>query len=271
MKQTSTHTPQKLKASSSKCAWLLGLLMLTGGAVHAQSNPTKSAADFTKNNVKINLFSLPMKNISLQYERGLGAKTSVAVGFRLQPKGVIPFQGAIRNLVESDEPDNAGLDFVNNATMGNWAITPEFRFYMGKKPHNGFYFAPFVRIGDYSLDWLYKYEESNGTLTEIDMKGKLSTIGGGLMIGAQWHLGSRILLDWWILGPQYNSSKLTLNGTTDLSHMSQADRDDLTSSLQDISFPGGSASAEVKDDGVKVTGSFGIPGIRTGLCIGFTF
>lgn len=249
------------------------LLALMAGYSNPSSAQTEDTEDYTKNNIKLNVYSLPMKNLSLQYERGLGTRTSVALGVRFQPKGALPFQNTLKNIIkeEPEDSENAGLDFVKNAKMGNWAITPEFRFYLGKKPHNGFYFAPFLRVGGYSLDWMYKFTAEDGTITDIDLKGKMSTFGGGLMIGSQWHIGKHILIDWWILGPMYNSSKLTLDGNTDLSSLSYADQQELQKSLQDISFPGGSVNASVNDDGVKATGNFGIPGIRTGLCIGYTF
>ena len=125
---------------------LIIILLATSGCFLAKAQTENNVStDFKKNIVKLNLFSLPLKNLSLQYERGLNENMSVALGVRFQPKGSIPFQSTIRNSMDTDnDTADAGLDFVNNAQISNWAITPEFRYYFGKKPLNGFYIAPFI-------------------------------------------------------------------------------------------------------------------------------
>lgn len=255
-----------------KMATVAAGMILCSKPSHAQSGSDQS---FNANHVKINVMALGVKNFSLQYERGLGSKTSVALGVRLQPKGALPFQSTFKRLMESSDDaageNNAGADFANNAKMGNWAITPEFRYYLGKKPHSGFYFAPFIRIASYSLDWVYQYHESTGSSIDVDLKGKMTTFGGGLLLGTKWNLGKNITLDWWIIGPSISSAKVSLESNTDLSSLSQADRDELNQSLQDIKFPGGSITSEVRADGVTAKGNFVIPGLRTGICIGYTF
>src|SRR5690606_34078277 len=120
-----------------------------------EKKPGSGNEDFTKNNVKLNLFALPLKNFSLQYERGLNENISVSMGVRFQPKSKLPFANTLSDLFESDgeEGDATLTDFFDNAKAGSWAITPEFRYYFGKQPLNGFYVAPYVRIGGNSLDW----------------------------------------------------------------------------------------------------------------------
>jgi hypothetical protein len=227
-----------------------------------------SANEFYKNRVKLNLFALPIRSFSVQYERGLNENISVSMGIRLQPKGPIPFRNAIKNSYDADSID---VDFLDNARISSWAITPEFRYYFGKKPLNGFYVAPYIRLEGNKLDWTYKYTEDNGNVRNIGIHGKTSGIAGGLMLGAQWRLAKRMLVDWWIIGVAYGSYKVTLNGASDLSDMSAADKKEIEDTIESSGFGNNGFNATVTNSGVTADVKVGLPGIRTGLCIGYTF
>lgn len=236
-------------------------------ALSAIAQQPSDDADFTKNNVKLNLFALPLKNISLQYERGLNENMSVCMGVRFQPKSKLPFANTLSNAFEDSDEDGATIkDFFDNAKAGSWAITPEFRYYFGKKPLNGFYLAPYVRIGGNSLDWMYNFKMDDGNIKKVDFSGKVNSVYGGLLLGAQWHFGKAIVLDWWILGPSYGSMNIKLNADTDLSDLSANDKKELEESFDIDNF-----TTEVNNNGVKVTGKMPMFGLRTGLCIGYTF
>jgi hypothetical protein len=227
------------------------------------------SGDFTKNKVKLNLFGLPLKNISVQYERGLTEDISVCLGIRVQPKGDLPFKNSISRAI-GDE-DTTANDLVDNAKASSWAITPEFRYYFGKRPLSGFYIAPYARIGGNSLEWSYAFRKDDGTMKGMDFSGKVNSIYGGLLLGAQWHLGKGFLIDWWILGPSYGSMKITLNADGDMTDLSAEDRQDIEDALNGIGYNGHEVETKISDNGVKVTGKLPMFGLRMGLCIGYTF
>lgn len=243
----------------------LALGVLFSGSVAAQS----SADNLRPNYVKLNIFPIALKTISLQYERGLGKHISVSLGLRLQPKGSLPFKNSILNSLEST--DTTARDFVSNAQMSNWAITPEFRYYLGKKPQNGFYIAPFLRIGGNKLDWNYNYRKDDGTIKPVAFNGTVNSFGGGILFGAQWHLRSNIILDWWIIGPMYSSQKLSLNANADLSDLTTKEREDLQENLEGLELFGQKVEAEVTSKGASASNTFAMPGLRTGFCIGYCF
>jgi hypothetical protein len=89
-------------------------LLIYSSYCQAQENP---------NVVKINIGSLLVKNFSFQYERAVSKKTSAALGIRFQPYGDIPFQSWFEDQI--DEPDIQ----IGDGKTGNFAITPEFRYY----------------------------------------------------------------------------------------------------------------------------------------------
>lgn len=247
------------------------ILSLAIGLLLALSATAQLSLLRPRNNmVKLNLFPIAFKTASLQLERGFGKHISVSLGLRLQPKTNLPFKNTILNAMD-DADDSTAKDFVTNAKMSNWAITPEFRYYLGRKAHNGFYIAPFLRFGGNTLEWNYYFDKDNGTKKPIAFNGTVNSFGGGILFGAQWHLGGGFILDWWILGPMYSSQKLSLNADSDLSDLTPKERKDLQENLEGLELFGNKVEAEVTTKGVHATNSFSMPGLRTGLCIGYCF
>lgn len=105
-----------------KLLLLTGLLLLITPGVFAQ----KASEKHQKNFVKVNLTSLFLKNYGIQYERVLSKRVSAAIGFRLMPYTTIPFKDKIIDMANFE--DQEPVDFLNNAQIANYSITPEIRF-----------------------------------------------------------------------------------------------------------------------------------------------
>ncbi|RYY69047.1 MAG: DUF3575 domain-containing protein [Chitinophagaceae bacterium] len=218
----------------------------------------------TKNIIKVNLPALAFKNISLQYERAVGKRTSLAATFRLMPKGKLPFRDAI-----SDIADDAELDRqLANTEVGNFAIMPEMRYYVGKKGAlKGFYLGPFINFSRYDASLLYEYEDLL-TTKNIPLSGNVNTITGGLMFGAQWKLSNVLSLDWWILGPNYGVSRGDLTGRKSLT---PSEQQSLRDELEDLDIPLTKFTYQVDGNGATIDFKGPWAGVRAGLCIGINF
>lgn len=169
-----------------------------------------------KNNiVKINLPALAVKNISLQYERKISNRTSVAANIHTIPFGNLAFQSTFKNLA-----DNGEVQF-DQFKLGSFGIVPEFRYYVGKKgAMHGFYIGPFISFTNYKINLPINYK--NGVIIKTGIfDGKLNSVIGGLQFGAQFKLSNNLTLDWWILGPNCGSANGTLNLTTTLNTFEQ--------------------------------------------------
>lgn len=193
------------------------LLVISGQAFSQQKIKIKDAGavNAKKNIVKINLPALAFKNISVQYERQVGKRTSVAANFHTIPFGVLPFESVFKNL--------NGSSYVQYSQfkLGSFGVVPEFRYYVGRKGAlHGFYLGPFINFSNYKLNLPLNY--SNNTRTGI-FDGTLNTVTGGLQLGAQFRLGKNVTLDWWILGPNYGTANGTLSFATALSQSEQSD------------------------------------------------
>ncbi len=153
--------------------------------------------------IKINVPALFFKNFSFQYERAVGKKQSFAVAVRYRPKSSIPFQKTIQDLFTDT---TIRLDL---ARLSNFGITPEYRFYPGKKGvFRGLYLGPFISYNNYSGDapinyWAYNSQTNQFIPKVAVFKGSINTYTAGLQIGAQWHFSKRLSLDWWIVGLNY--------------------------------------------------------------------
>jgi len=151
--------------------------------------------------VKINLPALVFGNLSFQFEQSINKRRSWAVAFRFRPKGVIPMRELVKRMVDDT------LIRLNDAKIGNVGIIPEYRFYLGKKGAlHGFYLAPMIGYNYYYGNLPVKYYDYiNNTIIDKSalFSGHVHTVTAGLQVGAQWKLGKKWYLDWWIIGPNY--------------------------------------------------------------------
>ncbi len=229
-----------------------------------KGNKKEESAPVQKNVIKVNLFAIALKNITLQYERAVARKVTIAGTFRLMPKGSIPFKSSFINLANDPQTERQ----INNLKVGNFAFMPEVRYYLSKKgAFRGFYLGLFASIAKYNADIVYEYDDA-GTTKNIPMKGGITGITGGLMIGAQFKLSKKIYLDWWALGPNYGSSSGKISGQKSLSASEQKS---LKDELNGLDVPLTKFTYDVNGNGATLNFKGPWAGLRSGLCIGFRF
>lgn len=228
----------------------------------------KADPDETQNIVKLNVPALILKNVSLQYERAVGKRISVGLGIRFAPKSTLPFKNKFKDLVDDDEVSRQ----LDNFKTGNFALTPEFRFYVGKNGvFRGFYLAPFVRYATYSGELPYEYNTSvTDQQRSLFMSGRINTFSGGFMLGSQFKLSQKVYFDWWILGASAGSSSGHLNGTSP-TPLSEEEQQGLRDALNDLDNDYIKTESTVDASGarVKINGPWYT--VRAGLCVGYRF
>lgn len=218
-----------------------------------------------KNEVKLNLFSLALGNISLQYERAFTPQFSGAFGFRVGPERALPFASSAKTVFKDD---TLAERMIDGARISNYAFTPEIRYYFGKGYTKGFYLGLFGRFGKFSLDVPFTVHDASfaGGQQEFLLKGGYSYGGGGIQMGAKFNLSKRVSLDWFMFGPMVSFGTVSLDVAADLSGMTADGRDE---TIRELANTFGEAT--VDDNGIRVSKSLPVPGIRTGLSIGFRF
>jgi len=190
------------RAPVTPLPYLIGILLVLPVAVLAQS--AEPSGDLM-NSFKVNLSSLVLKNISVSYERSLSEKWSAGLGFRYMPKSSIPFAGTVNNIINNEEVD------VADARVGNIAITPEVRYYLGKGRMHGFYIGAYGRYADFDATVPVNYTTEINTTETAQFIGNIHSFSGGLLFGAQYHFFGRLTLDIWLVGAHYGGSSGDLN------------------------------------------------------------
>ena len=229
----------------------------------------KSApASVPKNILRWNLSSLALGNYHFTYERALSRKISLSLSYRFMPTGTIPFKDYFDNNLQSSDVK------FSEITVGNSAITPELRFYLGKGNMKGFYLAPYLRFSTFNATTPITYTSTSGgpAIEKTgDFKGKVTATSGGIMLGWQFNLSKKLLLDFQIIGAHYGSC----NGNLDLITvvpLSPSDQTSLQNSLNGIKIDPFNITSTVNSSGanIKVSGPWG--GIRgANIGIGFRF
>lgn len=223
-----------------------------------------------KNNFKISLTSLLFGNFQLQYERSLTKRIGVVVGYSFIPKGAIPFRTQLNDLT-ADNADTQGI--FEKSELGYKAFTPEVRFYLGKGYGKGFYIAPFYRNVRYDItnvNFTFSSDVAGVTEQNLSMGGKLSANSFGLQLGAQFNLGKHLILDWWIVGPHYGTSKGDFVGITDR-NLTTFEQQELKKELDNIELPLSDIKTEVNARGAKINVSGPWGGVRSGISLGYRF
>jgi hypothetical protein len=224
----------------------------------------------THNLIKINLAPLLLKSYSLQYERILNRKFSVAVQYRTMPTTGLPFKSTILKLIDNDEPDTKKI--IEDFRMSNYAITPEVRIYLSRKGFGrGFYIAPFYRYASFtSNDFNVFFSDENNGEQSIKMSGKLTANTFGLAMGVQSALGKHVVLNIGFFGPHFGSGNGEFNGTS--SHpLNAEEQEDLRDQLEGIDIPLINNTVEVNANSasLKLDGPWG--GMRFTIGLGVRF
>jgi hypothetical protein len=233
--------------------------------------PASAQKDQTKNNIlKVNLSAITLHNYALQYERVLKHRQSFAIAVGVSPNVDLPFKQTLMDQFSTNQDAQRAIESTQFSKI---TISPEYRFYFGKKgAPSGLYLAPFARYTNMTLNQDYTYTPSNGIEHTATLKGKVSGIGAGAMLGAQWSIGKRVALDWWIIGPFIGAMNARLHGTGDMSDLSAQDKINLEHDIENVDLPLWKIDATVGNNTIdaKVTGPF--YGVRAfGINLGYRF
>jgi len=222
------------------------------------------------NIIKLNLLSPFFKNISIQYERVINKFLSVAVSARYMPGISIPYVNLMYNLSGSTDP--ATEDAIKGMRMSNFAISPEVRFYVGKKGYGrGFYVAPNYRYAQFKINNLqYIYTNYPAGDSSLTFSGNLNVHYGGVLLGAQWALGKHLSLDWWFFGPLVGIENSDINISSSLP-LSEEDQNDLRQNLENLNIPHTQKTVNVNENGGSLKLHGLMAGFNFGLALGVKF
>ncbi len=214
------------------------------------------------NIIRWNIGSLALKNYHFTYERSLTKHLSLSISYRTMPKGTVPFQSQLEKAINSSD-----INF-SNFQMGNTTWTLAGRAYLGIGKLKGFYFEPYLRFANFDLSAPVKY--TSGTVTkEALFVGNVKSTSPGLMIGWQFQLATKLVMDIQLLGGHYGHSNGDLSFIAALNSQEQSA---LQQSLANIKPDPFKFTYTVDGNGAKIKTDGPWAGIRgANIGIGFRF
>jgi Protein of unknown function (DUF3575) len=257
-----------------KKSLLIIALILSGASMQAQS--WGDGETEKQNIVKFNVYGPIFRNFPFQYERLLPNKKSICLGLRFMPNGVFPGLSSFKNFINSGQSvqDTAFNNLLDGIKLSGFAITPEFRFYFGAESGKGFYLGPMLRYENFAVSFPTRYEISNNQTRVFDFTGRCNSLGFGAQLGAQWHLGSNITLDWSFVGGYVRWNTLSIAVTSNDFGLSQQDLDQIRTDVNadlTTSNPFSYKLTTLNNQKIEFTGnSLGLS-MRTALSLGFRF
>ncbi len=220
------------------------------------------------NTLKINLVSLAFKSISVQFEHTL--TNHLAFDIQLGIMIPHPFPSALFK-IDTIGKNGSYTQALNAKFNSGFQFTPEIRYYFRGKGARGFYTGAYLRYSSYSIsaDGVHR-ENSSSPEKYYTYNGNATCTNLGIIIGSQFSLGSRIVLDWWILGLQAGVNRVSMKSEGDFSTVDKNDYiNTADANLKQIpTFKNFSATMTNTEATLKF--DF-LLGLRSGLCLGFRF
>lgn len=224
-----------------------------------------------KNIIKANLSSLAFGNYHATFERAILKKMSLSISYRYGEKKALPIEQITKDFI-----DDPNLNF-GRFMLGNSAITPELRLYLGMGKMKGFYVAPYARFANFDFTIPIKYQTGFGNFADADFVGTIKSTSYGVMFGTQYQILKKLVLDIWIVGGHYGTSSGDLIATfpnLPNGQLTASQRTSLEQAIQDIDVSPfklkGTIAADNKSGTIISDGPWA--GVRgAGLSLGFRF
>ncbi len=184
------------------------------------------------------------------------------------------FVGIPTSAQRNFDSDNNTAD-VSSKTS---SVMAGYRFYLGKNPMKGFYFEPYLKYLHNKLEGTLNYNEDNPP-SIYRSSNEYSSFGIGGQLGFQVLIAKRIVLDFFLLGPEANTAKengsftdVTNNNPWTPADAAEAEND-IKDAIKDIPIIGEKTEVKADQNSKTVFISYKgfMPGIRTGFSIGFRF
>lgn len=173
------------------------------------------------------------------------------------------------------------IDFdnkTNTLTTNATSVMGSFRHYLGKKDMSGFYIEPYVKYVKAEAKGFLE-DDLNGQPAKFDSRFSYKGFGAGLQLGVQFLIAKKVSLDFFLLGPEANTIKLSTSATDVYDNIpwtladGQEAEKNIKDVLEDIPVIGKKTEVTVNTATKTVTASYKgfAPGFRFGGSIGFRF
>lgn len=213
------------------------------------------------NVVKLGVLNIAYGDYNIAYERVINEKSSInlTVGFWKPSLDLAPINEAIKS--------NEGIWIQELRSGKNIAL--DYRFYTGDVAPKGFYLGPYLRYWDLELLLGDVVKPNN-----FDVTTNLKSIGAGVQFGYQWIIAKTVSIDWYFLGLGAEwfmpEAKYVINPLQDNFDYASIE-ENVMGVFKNASYFEDKAKSVINNDNMEISMPVLLPGIRTGLTIGFAF
>ncbi len=228
-------------------------------------------ANAQQNVAKIGLGSAINGTINLEYERVLTDKSSVLAEIGI---GIPTDIG--ETVFEASGVDGTTAEgiSVNEGKYSNFYFVGEYRIYTKGEGARGFYFGPYLKLSNYSIDIDGEYNNTavglNNIPAEIDVNMFVGAVGAG--IGYQWLIGDKFAINWNIVGLGASFNTLNAQFTAADNNVFEAWEQDIRDFLDETAL---GESIDLSSDNatrvIDATGGAVLPNLRAGISLGYAF
>lgn len=178
---------------------------------------------FAPNMIKLNMTGLLMKSFGVQYEHRLKKKITLAGGLIYRPMGSWFFARYYDTTQASVGISQETRFMFSSSRYRSLMLTPEMRYYFGRRAPRGFYLAAFLRARiDRTLFDFHYYEDLVANTQQKIGQGRLNEtmLGGGVMAGFQLITKKHWGIDFWFLGPWIGNQHVSLKSDVNAKNIS---------------------------------------------------
>lgn len=169
-------------------------------------------------------------------------------------------------------------DKDRSVEMKTFSIMGGYRMYLGKKEMTGVYFEPYLKYVKSDASTILD-TDLDGTPTNFATTSAYTGFGVGAQLGVQFMIAKRVVLDFFFLGPEANSSKhkvvmhdITSTDAWDAQEAADAQAE-INDSVGDLPIIGDKLNVVVDPNAKTVSSDYSgfLPGLRFGLSVGVRF
>lgn len=196
----------------------------TDAAKNVTSQPRKKKRTkekvFNPNIIKLNVPGLLMKSVGLQFEHRITRKTTLAMGLIYRPMGSWTYSKYFDTLTTGSGYSQETIFMFANSTFRTFMLTPEFKYFLGRRAPAGIYVSAFARAKFDKTNFKYHYQNNSSPENLGSASLNETVLGGGLLIGYQIMSKKHLTIDFWFLGPWIGNMHTNLRSSVDVSQMS---------------------------------------------------
>ncbi|MBN2806934.1 MAG: DUF3575 domain-containing protein [Prolixibacteraceae bacterium] len=219
-----------------------------------------------QNNIKVGLLGASIGSYNLGYEREITDASTMNLNVGYWNTNI----GLVQPIYYFDRGEGVWLDQMKYGLT----TSLEYRFYTGSNhAMKGLYLSPYLRFWNHSMVFQDYIENDQVPRQLFNIRTKLSSVGLGFQMGYQWLINDKVSIDWYFIGA--GLERAFINASYVLASNNSFNYQLIEGDVREVFEGFGLLERNLmtRDDPerLKIELPVWMPGLRTGLSVGFAF